>query len=135
MKRPLKGQMTIPTSTGTPDFPERWEHRWKWVNGTISDPHCYIVRKDLGQDGQAEYDEFVRGIRANGERRAFQWSRKYSTKVYSYLRIGDWEYWVAPVGLVNRKFRGWEKVRGPEWWLAENADPEWLAALEPDERP
>jgi hypothetical protein len=98
--------MSMTTTADHHPFPSRYAHRWRWARSVPTDPHEYIVRKDLNDEGRADYDAFVRHIRQHGERRTWQWSPATRPKVYSYLDQGDgYDYWEAPVGLVNRKAR------------------------------
>lgn len=84
------------------------------------DPHEYVVRRALTEQGDRDaYDLFVRAIVEHGERLPFQWQAGGRVQHYHYLRLGEWWCWEAPRGLVNRKRRGWERMRLPGWWKAD----------------
>lgn len=101
--------MTTPGQTSLlegPDdhpFPTDYAHRWQMVKSVPEDPHEYVVRAKLDDAGKAAYNEFVRFIRLHGERRLWRWSPTARPKPYWYWTQDGYEFWEAPVGLVNRK--------------------------------
>jgi hypothetical protein len=80
------------------------------------DPHEYVVRRALDWPDREAYDLFCRAIVEHGDRLPFQWDATSRVQHYHYLRIGEWWCWEAPRGLVNRKRRGWERMKFPGWW-------------------
>lgn len=100
--------MPLATATMTDpilDWPER--QRWTRTTTVPEDPHYYVVLRDLPRGEASEaFVAFCRYVREHGERRSWRWSEDHRPVTYSYLRIGPWEYWQAPWGLMNRKWKG-----------------------------
>jgi hypothetical protein len=58
-------------------------------------PHYYIVKDDLSNKGKKLFDKFDEYIKING------YSKKFYSKKYTYLDIGDYKYWVID-NILNR---------------------------------
>jgi hypothetical protein len=84
---------------------------WRYAKTMPQWPHEYTVRRfDDPQEDQAQFEEAVAFIRANGECRKFEPTGKSSV----YLDIGGRQYWTmgAPVEetiIINRAWLDWRE--------------------------
>ena len=68
---------------------------WKFAKTMSEIPHYYIVRDNLSEKDKKRFDDFTKYIKEKG------YSDTFDSKEYTYLKLGNYKYWVID-NILNR---------------------------------